>query len=52
MFHCFIFTSYACKNLCDMLFLEFMKILETGAEFQKCKRHGLYFILRFFAGQL
>lgn len=45
-FHCFISTSYACESLQDMLFLEFTKILETGVEFQKCKRCGKYFIVK------
>lgn len=45
-FHCFISTSYACESLKDMLFLEFTKILETGVEFQKCKRCGRYFIVK------
>ena len=44
--HCFISTSYACENLQDILFLEFTKILETGVEFQKCKRCGRYFIVK------
>ncbi len=29
-----------------MLYLEFTKILETGLEFQKCKRCGRYFIVK------
>lgn len=45
-FHGFISTSYACETLQDMLFLEFTKILETGVEFQKCKRCGRYFIVK------
>lgn len=45
-FHCFISTSYGCESLQDMLFLEFTKILETGVEFQKCKRCGRYFIVK------
>lgn len=45
-FHCFISTHYACENLKDMLFLEFTKILETGVEFQKCKRCGKYFVVK------
>ena len=45
-FHCFISTSYACETLQDMLFLEFTKVLETGVEFQKCKRCGRYFIVK------
>lgn len=45
-FPCFISTGYACDNLRDMLYLEFAKILETGVEFQKCKRCGRYFIVK------
>lgn len=43
---CFASTSYSCDNLRDMLYLEFTKILETGVEFQKCKRCGKYFIAK------
>ncbi len=43
---CFISNSYSCNNLRDMLYLEFSKILETGLEFQKCKRCGRYFIVK------
>ena len=45
-FPCFIHISYACDNLRDMLYLEFTKILETGVEFQKCRRCGKYFIVK------
>lgn len=43
---CFISTSYTCRNLRDMLYLEFSKILETGLEFQKCRRCRKYFIVK------
>lgn len=43
---CFISISYACDNLRDMLYLEFSKILETGVEFQRCKRCGRYFLVK------
>lgn len=43
---CFISSSYTCRNLRDMLYLEFSKILESGLEFQKCRRCGRYFIVK------
>ena len=43
---CFISVSYGCDNLRDMLYLEFTKILESGVQFQKCKRCGRYFIVK------
>ena len=46
VFPCFISLSYRCNSLREMLFLEFTKILETGVEFQKCKRCGRYFIVK------
>lgn len=43
---CFISSNYTCKNLRDILYLEFTKILESGFEFQKCGRCGRYFIVK------
>ena len=41
-----IFSSYSCRSLEEMLFLEFEKMLELDMQIKKCKNCGRYFILK------
>lgn len=40
----FVGTFYECSTVRDMLYLEFSKLLEKGARFQRCGRCGRYFL--------
>lgn len=45
-FPTFIYTTYECRSVFEMLYMEFTKMLEHKYLFKKCKNCGQYFILK------